>query len=213
MQPSRQKIKCVIVDDTPIQLEILTEDLQKIPQIEILLATTDPVEAYSFLMDNQVDVAFLDIHMPVLTGMDIIEQFGNTINFIVITAYDDYGLKTHKYHGSIDFLLKPVSMDSLLNAVTKLSKRLEEQNALKNATRPWDHKLEETYKNFRSLYSLTDREEQITKLLTDGLSNKQIADKIFLAESTVAKHIQNIYKKSSVKSKFELIHKISQLNS
>ena len=203
-----------MVDDTQIQLDILAEDLKPYDDFEIILSTTDPRVALNFLEHNheRIDVAFIDMQMPGISGKYIAEKYGNKINFVVISAYADYSLQMHKYHGIIDYLLKPVMAESLQDTIEKLYLRLDQQRIYKKqmqspaqsepiAVKPL---LSDRFSEIK----FTGREKEVLDLLQKGMKNKQIADKLFISDLTVATHIQNIFQKTNVNSRNELMSKL-----
>lgn len=113
-----KKIKCIILDDEPFAVELLKVHASKIRQIEIILATTDVYEVISCLQSEKVDLIFVDIQMPELTGLQIMRMFNKNNYFIVTTAYMDYVLESFDYQ-VIDYLLKPISFDKFHKAFQK----------------------------------------------------------------------------------------------
>ena len=113
-------IKAVIIDDEVHSIETLIWKLDNFTEgVEVVGQFTDPVKGLQFLQSNSIDLLFLDIEMPSLTGFDLLQKLG-TVNFdvIFITAYDEYGIKAIKY-SALDYLLKPVQEDELKTAIEK----------------------------------------------------------------------------------------------
>jgi DNA-binding LytR/AlgR family response regulator len=105
--------KCIIVDDQRVNIEVIEEHLKKMPQLVLINTFTNPVSALNFLQENDVDLAFLDVQMPDLDGLEIIEALRikkrhNFPLFILITGHSKYALSGFEY-GVVDFLLKPIS--------------------------------------------------------------------------------------------------------
>ena len=124
-----KKYKALVVDDESGNREFLQSMLLKnCPQFEKIALAQSVVEAEAFLKRDHFDVVFLDIEMPKENGFDLLNKF-DKIDFkiIFVTAYDAYALKAIKY-SALDYLLKPVDKDELINAVSKLD-GLESQEA------------------------------------------------------------------------------------
>ena len=118
-------MRCLIVDDEPLAHAILSDYIRKVPFLELAGATTSPIEALSWVQRGEVDLIFLDIQMPELTGMqfmNVVERTAMGINCRVIltTAYSQYALEGYE-HNVVDYLLKPVSFERFYKAVLKLA--------------------------------------------------------------------------------------------
>ena len=106
-------MRCMIVDDQSQSTELLTDHVSKIPLMDLKFATTNPVEALTFLDREMVDCIFLDVEMPIVNGLEFMEaiksRMGRNIpRIVLITAYDRYALVGYDY-GVFDYLLKPIS--------------------------------------------------------------------------------------------------------
>lgn len=106
------------MDDEPLAVELLKSYAGKQLQLEVILATTDVFEAIECLQKQTVDLVFVDIQMPELSGMQLMQMFNKDNYFIVTTAYADYALESYDYR-VIDYLLKPISFDKFHKAVQK----------------------------------------------------------------------------------------------
>ena len=105
-------INCVIIDDQPEAIAVIQNHLQKIPQINLKRAFTDPICGLKYLEDNEMDLVFIDIEMPDLNGLEFIESLKavkgkNIPKFVFTTGNYKYALSGFE-HGAIDFLLKPI---------------------------------------------------------------------------------------------------------
>jgi len=115
-------MKAIIVDDEIAALENLKLKLnQYCPEIEIVALCDSPKEGLKKIMANEIDVLFLDIEMPWMNGFELLECFGNTIDFevVFVTAYDQYAIRAFKVK-AIDYLLKPVDKDDLIATYHRL---------------------------------------------------------------------------------------------
>ena len=113
-------IKAVIIDDEFHSIETLEWKLKNYTSgVEVVAKFSDPVEGKNYLETHSVDLLFLDIEMPVLTGFELLQNLNNIpFDVIFTTAYDEYGIKAIKY-SALDYLLKPVQEEELQKAITK----------------------------------------------------------------------------------------------
>lgn len=112
-------IKCIIVDDEPLAIEIMESYVQKVDQLELKGSFRNAVTAFSFLQSNPVHLIFLDIQMPKLTGIDFLKTLKNPPKVIFTTAYRDYALDGFELE-IVDYLLKPIPFDRFLKAVGRV---------------------------------------------------------------------------------------------
>lgn len=112
-------VKCIIVDDEPLAIEIMESYVQKVDQLELKGSFRNAITAFSFLQSNPVDVIFLDIQMPKLTGIDFLKTLKNPPKVIFTTAYRDYALEGFELE-IVDYLLKPIPFDRFLKAVSRV---------------------------------------------------------------------------------------------
>jgi len=117
------KLKCVIVDDEPLALTILEGYLKKIPFIEILAKFDSAIPVYEFLKQAEVDLLFLDIEMPNLSGVDFIKTLPSHPAVIFTTANKNYAIEGFNLNID-DYLLKPITFERLLVAVNRISEKL-----------------------------------------------------------------------------------------
>ena len=111
-------IHCIIVDDEPIAREILENHLQKIETIEVSATCKNAVEAFNAINSNKIDVIFLDINMPEISGLSFARSINKNIKIIFTTAYREYAIDGFDLK-AVDYLLKPISFERLLQAVNK----------------------------------------------------------------------------------------------
>ena len=110
---------CIIVDDEPLAQEILEEYVKKVPQLELLATLESGLEAIQFVQEQLVDLVFLDIQMPDISGIQTACLLGNKTNVIFTTAYNEYAVEGFELE-AVDYLLKPISFDRFLKAVQRL---------------------------------------------------------------------------------------------
>jgi two-component system LytT family response regulator len=111
-------LRCLVIDDKPLAVELLAEYIAKVPFLELAGATTNPIEGLEMLRDEKIDLVFLDIQMPELTGLQFIKIAGRQCKIILTTAYAEYALDGYE-HDVVDYLLKPIAFDRFYRAAEK----------------------------------------------------------------------------------------------
>ncbi|TAM95774.1 MAG: response regulator transcription factor [Chitinophagaceae bacterium] len=114
-------IKCLIVDDEPLAVRLVSSYIQQIPELEIIAACNNAIEAIKVLREQKIDLIFLDIKMPKLIGTDFLRSIPDPPKVIFITAYREYALDGYDLD-IVDYLLKPVSFTRFMKAVLKAIK-------------------------------------------------------------------------------------------
>jgi two-component system, LytTR family, response regulator len=115
--------KCLIVEDEPLARSLLTEYVRKVPYLELVEACSSPLAAIELLHKNSIDVLFLDIQMPEITGITLLKTLQKKPLVILTTAYSEYALESYELD-VLDYLLKPITFERFLKAVDKASQRL-----------------------------------------------------------------------------------------
>jgi two-component system, LytTR family, response regulator len=123
-----KKIRCLVVDDKPLALDILTDYIRKIDFLEFVVSTTSALEALKIVEREQIDLLFLDIQMPELTGIQVMEILGDKCRVILTTAYTEYALEGYE-HNVVDYLLKPIAFDRFYKAALKARQQFETSQA------------------------------------------------------------------------------------
>ncbi|WP_149240878.1 LytR/AlgR family response regulator transcription factor [Dyadobacter sp. 32] len=113
------KLRCLIVDDEQAALNVLTNYISKTPFLELCGAYLDPIAALDVIYKEDVDILFLDIHMPEISGLEFIKLLRGRTKVILTTAYSQYALDGYQLN-VVDYLLKPVPFDRFLQAVQKV---------------------------------------------------------------------------------------------
>lgn len=113
-------MKCLILDDEPLAIELLQSHIGRIDSLFVVKTCTNAIEALNYLRHNTVDLLFLDIQMPKITGIDLLRSLSNKPKVILTTAYRDYAFEAFDLD-VVDYLLKPISFDRFLRAVSKAS--------------------------------------------------------------------------------------------
>jgi DNA-binding LytR/AlgR family response regulator len=112
-------MKCIIVDDEPLAIEILESYVTKVEQLKLEGTFRNAVSAFTFLQQQQVDLIFLDIQMPKLSGIDFLKTLKNPPKVIFTTAFRDYAIEGFELEVA-DYLLKPIPFERFLKAVAKV---------------------------------------------------------------------------------------------
>ncbi|MBT1696769.1 LytTR family DNA-binding domain-containing protein [Fulvivirgaceae bacterium PWU4] len=112
-------MKCIIVDDEPLAIEILEAYVAKVEQLELAGTFRNAVSAFTFLQQHTVDLIFLDIQMPKLSGIDFLKTLRNPPKVIFTTAFRDYAIEGFDLEVA-DYLLKPIPFERFLKAVAKV---------------------------------------------------------------------------------------------
>lgn len=122
-------ISCVVVDDEPLALKLMADYVQKTAFLLLKEQTSNPMKAIELVQQGGVDLLFLDIQMPELTGLQLMKIIGHKCKVILTTAYTDYALDGYEFD-VIDYLLKPVTFDRFLVAAHKARERLSTEPAM-----------------------------------------------------------------------------------
>lgn len=119
-------IKCIIIDDEPLAIQVIQTHLKEITEIDIVGTFQNPLEGFEFVKMNQVDLIFLDIEMPILTGVDFVKSLENPPKIIFTTAHREYAVESYELN-VIDYLLKPISFIRLFKAINKYKELIGSQ--------------------------------------------------------------------------------------
>lgn len=121
------KLKCIAVDDEPLALDIIEDYISKVPFLELVKRTENAIEGLQMVQAGGIDLVFLDIQMPDLTGIQFLKIANNKASYILTTAYSQYALESYDLNVS-DYLLKPIAFDRFYKAVEKVH-NLHKKNA------------------------------------------------------------------------------------
>jgi len=118
------KLKCIAVDDEPLALDIIEDYISKVPFLELVKRTENAIEALQLVQAGGIDLVFLDIQMPELTGIQFLKIASGKSNYILTTAYSQYALESYDLNVS-DYLLKPIAFDRFYKAVEKVNNQVK----------------------------------------------------------------------------------------
>lgn len=121
-------IKCLIVDDEPLAVNVMKEYITKVPQLELVTSCSDAIQAFQVLHQETIDLLFLDIEMPGLSGIDFIKSLAQPPAVILTTAYREYAIESYEID-VVDYLLKPISFSRFFKGITKYLKSSAETNS------------------------------------------------------------------------------------
>ncbi len=112
-------MKCVIIEDQPPAQRILQKYISEVGYLELKAVFSNGIDALSYLNSNPVDLLFLDIHLPKISGIDFLKTLENKPSVILTTAFSEYALESYDY-GVKDYLLKPFSFERFVKALAKV---------------------------------------------------------------------------------------------
>jgi DNA-binding LytR/AlgR family response regulator len=173
-----KKIRCLLIDDEPLALQVLSSYVQKLDYLELAGVCHNAIDALNFLQKTKVDLMLLDIQMPGLTGIDFLKSLVHKPKVIFTSAYTQYALEGYELN-VVDYLVKPVSFERFVIAINKLF----QSNAF---TVP--PPAEEHYPGFRNGFIYIKAEKKMRKVfLSDILYLESLKD--FVRVQTTAKSI------------------------
>lgn len=202
-------ITVLIADDHPMIIQGVKNSLQNTTAIDIIETVTNGEEVLNFLSRATADVILLDIDMPILNGLDcakkVLKKHPNQKIIMFSMHQDFYVIKKAMEIGVHGYLLKTVDSSELIFALEKVNDGENYFNsdvtkallAKNNKTTP--------LKNSLLVEELTKREKEIIRLISDGLSNAEISEKLFISPKTVDSHRTNIMRKLDIHNAVGLV--------
>ncbi len=115
-------IRSIAVDDEPSALDVIRIHAAQVPELDLLDCFTDPLMALEFLKNNRVDLIFLDINMPGLSGLDLLNRLKFKPRVVFTTAYSEYALDSYEFE-AVDYLMKPIEFDRFYRSVQRYLKQ------------------------------------------------------------------------------------------
>ncbi len=128
-------IKCIVIDDEKLAREYIINYIAKIPQLELVGDFNSPLKAIDLIKEKKVDLLFLDIQMPDITGINFMKSLDQKPDVIFTTAYQDYAIEGFNMN-AMDYLLKPFSFERFFQAVNKVIDKVDQRCESKDNTLP-----------------------------------------------------------------------------
>lgn len=175
------KIKTVLIDSDKDALVRLRKLLEKFEEVEVVGAFEDASQGLNFVLKNELDLAFVQIEMSKLSGLEIAEEISkrnSNVKIILISDHSHYAIKALKI-AVFDYLLKPISIDELKKSLQRF--------------------------NTKYKISLNTRELEIIREMSNGLSSQNIGEKLFISRHTVDTYRRSILEKSNCQNTAQLI--------
>ncbi|HXJ98101.1 MAG TPA: LytTR family DNA-binding domain-containing protein [Gelidibacter sp.] len=123
------KIKCVIIDDEALAINVIEDHLKNFEHVDVVATYTNPLKAFGLLEKEKIDVIFIDINMPQLSGFEFIENLSYKPLVIITTAYREYAVKSYELN-VLDYLVKPIPFQRFLKTMNKVHQRIYLDNAV-----------------------------------------------------------------------------------
>lgn len=173
-------ISCILIDDEPLAIKVLETHLNQITEVKIEATFQNPITAFEYLKNNTVDLIFLDIEMPLLSGIDFVKAIDTSSKIIFTTAHRNYAVTSYELD-IIDYLLKPISFSRLFKSVQKFKEtqhiRLEDITT-KNETKTTDFiYVNENKKYIKILFDEILYVESLKDYVRIHLTNKRVVTK------------------------------------
>ncbi len=204
-----QKIRVVVADDEPSYRKALEKTLQLMPECDLLAVCKDGQEALDACLADPPEVLLTDINMPRLSGIELtrrlLKQEKGTAVVILTVREDDDTVYEAFRAGALGYLLKTSTPQDVVEAI-RLAERGEAKITPRIATKVLEdfrRVKEEDEIDDSEMFVLSDREQEILDLVAQGMRNKEIAQKLSIAEKTVKNHVSNILKALQVNSRTE----------
>lgn len=144
-------IKCLIVDDEAPAIRLLESYVKKVPFLELISSTTNPIEAISSIEKEDLDLVFLDIQMPTITGIQLSKIIKNKVLVIFTTAYPQFAIESYELN-AVDYLLKPFEFERFYSAILKI-KPTEKENTTTNSFAEFIFIKTDGKNNFEKVYT------------------------------------------------------------
>lgn len=124
------KIKCVLVDDEPLAIKVLQNYFNNFSDFEVVDTFNNSLEALEFINNNNIDVVFLDINMPMMTGFELISLLENKTKIIITTAFREFAAESYDLE-VLDYLVKPIPLPRFIKCINKITTEFSLKNNIK----------------------------------------------------------------------------------
>lgn len=199
------RLRCVITDDEPMARKGLQGYVEKLDFLELVAVCEDAIQLGNVLKEQAVDLIFLDIEMPYLTGIEFLSGLINSPKVIVVSAYEQYALKGYEFD-VVDYLLKPVSFERFLKAANKIYNRFTKE------------KLDESHSEY-IFVKTTQKYEKINFadiLFIEALDNYisiQTTENRFVTHSTLSSFVEKLPQQNFIKIHKSFVVNIKKITS
>ena len=161
-------MRCLIIDDEPLARQLLESYIAKIDELKLIRSCGNALEAFSVLQEKQIDLIFLDIEMPQVTGIELLRSLRDRPRIILTTAYREYAFEAYDLD-VVDYMLKPVTFERFLRGIGKI-KQLKQYDSPGEVTIPVNSSFDDAY-----LY-LKENREMVKVFLKDILYIESLRD-------------------------------------
>lgn len=175
-----KKIRCLLVDDEPLAISLLEKHIVQLDFMEVAGICPNAIKALEILKKTQVDLMFLDIRMPAITGLDFLKMLHHPPKVIITTAYREYALDGYDLD-IVDYLLKPITFDRFFKSIERFLRTSEPLTQL-TSTGPQDIFIKSGYKNLKinpdDILYLESMKDYVKIHTTDGpvMTKSRISD-------------------------------------
>ncbi|OEK04565.1 LytR/AlgR family response regulator transcription factor [Roseivirga misakiensis] len=182
------KIDCLIVDDEPLAVQLLTAHVNQVPMLNLIGTCSNAIEAMEKVKSEPVDLLFLDIQMPMLSGIDFLKSLDNPPKVIFTTAFREYAMSGYELD-IVDYLLKPITFERFFKAINKYLKQIDNNSPAKAHSLPIEEPKPEEFLfvnvnkkhvkvNFQEIVYIESLKDYIKINLVDGsvITKDKISD-------------------------------------
>ena len=129
------KIRCMVVDDEPLAIDVLQNYVSRLNTLTLVASCRSTLEAFNTLQQEEVDLVFLDIQMPRMTGISLVKNLEHPPKVVFTTAYRDFAVESYEL-SAIDYLVKPISFERFLKAIQKVENLYKQATQSRDTTHP-----------------------------------------------------------------------------
>jgi DNA-binding LytR/AlgR family response regulator len=184
-------MRCLIIDDEPLARELLESYIAKIEELKLIKSCGNALDAFSVLQEKSIDLIFLDIEMPQVTGIELLRSLRDRPHIILTTAYREYAFEAYDLD-VVDYMLKPVTFERFLRGIGKI-KQLKQYDTPGEVTIPLNSSFDDAY-----LY-LKENREMVKVFLKDILYIESLRD--YVRVKTVHREVITYQKISYLEQK------------
>ncbi len=203
-----EKIRVLIVDDHPLFRNGLKSLLETEPVISVIAEAENGIEAIDLAIELEPDVILMDLKLPLKNGIEAIKEIkckNSELKILVLTSFsEEENAIPAIIAGALGYIMKDSPPHEVIQAILKANQGSPILSA--NIATKMIQELQRKEASTACVEALTDRELEIVKLIAQGTTNEQIAQKLFISKRTVSTHINNINGKLNLKNRAQLVH-------